>query len=280
MIIQGFWHGCDLSRFEYNSILSYLQNGYEYHLYTYDIIGNIPNGVIIKDANEIIPKTDIFYYYDSITPFSDLFRYKMLYDKGGIWTDCDIFCLHKFDDYDEYIFATERTIRKGAFKSILPYKILNSFIKVPEKSDIMFAMWKKAELAKNKYLEKINKNDNFKNIGLKSYHWGAGSKVLSQMIDKYNLQKYIVSPDFAFYINWWDYKSVFQKDKGSISASRGWEDTIKFWDTKNIFDPTKNIKLITIHNGWCMCNKYDKNKKYDDDSIIEKIFIHNANLKK
>ena len=116
MIIQGFWHGCDLSRFEYNSILSYLQNGYEYHLYTYDIIGNIPNGVIIKDANEIIPKTDIFYYYDSITPFSDLFRYKMLYDKGGIWTDCDIFCLHKFDDYDEYIFATERTIRKVEIK--------------------------------------------------------------------------------------------------------------------------------------------------------------------
>jgi hypothetical protein len=36
--------------------------GYEYHLYTYDKVDNIPENVIIKDGNEILDKKEIFYY--------------------------------------------------------------------------------------------------------------------------------------------------------------------------------------------------------------------------
>ena len=49
VIIQGLWIGSRLSRFEYNSIKSYLVAGYEYHLYTYDKVDNIPENVIIKE---------------------------------------------------------------------------------------------------------------------------------------------------------------------------------------------------------------------------------------
>ena len=79
-IIQGLWIGHELSRFEYNSIKSYIKQGYEYHLYTYENVKNIPKGVILKDGNEILDSSYIFYYEGSIAPFSDIFRYKLLFD--------------------------------------------------------------------------------------------------------------------------------------------------------------------------------------------------------
>ena len=161
-IIQGLWIGNKLSRFEYNSIKSYINQGYEYHLYTYDKIDNIPEGTIIKDANIIIDKKYIFYYEGLIAPFSDLFRYKLLYDKGGIWTDCDIVCLNSLpnDKQHEYIFVAERTILKGAFASCIktpPYtcklkKVLNSFIKTPKHAKIMLLMYTKALKYREDYL--------------------------------------------------------------------------------------------------------------------------------
>lgn len=48
IIIQGLWIGDKLSQFEYASIKSWLNNGFEYHLYIYEPIENIPNGVIVK----------------------------------------------------------------------------------------------------------------------------------------------------------------------------------------------------------------------------------------
>jgi len=294
-VIQGLWIGSRLTRFEYNSIKSYLVAGYEYHLYTYDKVDNIPEGVIIKDGNEILDKKEIFYYEGSIAPFSDLFRYKLLHMRGGIWTDCDIICIKKIpnDKQHEYIFVAERTILKGAFASCIkvpPYtckkkKVLNSFIKAPVGSEIMRIMYEKSLKYRNEYLDKKklnksksktsfstqnNKNNRItkkKNIGLKSYHWGGGSKTLESLIMKMNLEKYIVEPEFAFPINWWDFKYAFENIE-YIKPSRGWDQGIHIND---ILKKNSNTFLIVIHNGWLKANQIDKNKKYHDSSLFEKL---------
>ena len=59
MIIAGLWIG-KLSKMEIYSMKSFIKQGHTYHLYTYEPLDNIPNGVIVKDANEIIPKDEIF----------------------------------------------------------------------------------------------------------------------------------------------------------------------------------------------------------------------------
>lgn len=280
IIIQGLWIGDTLSRFEYNSIKSYINQGYEYHLYTYGKVGNIPKGVIIKDGNAILDKKYIFYYEDSIAPFSDLFRYKLLLDKGGIWTDCDIICVNKLptDKQHEYIFVAERTILKGAFASCIktpPYtckkkKVLNSFIKCPSNSEIMRIMYEKTLKYREDYLKKIRKRTKgYKNIGLKSYHWSGGSKTLEKIINKLNLDNYIVEPEFAFPVNWWDFKYVFL-DTSYIPPSRGWTEGFNIND---IFaaNNAKGIYLVVIHNGWIKHNKIDKNATYPENSLFEKL---------
>lgn len=310
-IIQGLWIGPRLSRFEYNSIKSYLKQGYEYHLYTYNHVENIPTGVIIKDGNEILDKKYIFHYEGSIAPFSDLFRYKLLFERGGIWTDCDIICVHRMPlDLPEYkyIFVAERTILKGAFSSCIktpPYtckkkKVLNSFIRAPKGSEIMRIMYEKSLKYREDYLAakksitksgaksvaksvssmksskknmvKSNKKTPVRggvgvNIGLKSYHWGGGSKTLENVITKLGLEKYIVEPEFAFAVNWWDFKYAFQ-DVEYIAPSRGWTEGTNI---NHIFHKGHGIYLVVIHNGWLKNHGMDKNAKYPDNSLFERL---------
>ena len=56
-IMQSLWIGPKLSNMEKLSMQSFIDNGHEYHLYTYGEVDGIPDGVIIKDGNEILDKS-------------------------------------------------------------------------------------------------------------------------------------------------------------------------------------------------------------------------------
>jgi|GEM_PF-431030 len=99
-VIQQLWVGGDLSYIELLSIRSFIANGHETHLYTYDPKMNAPLGCILKDAREILPESDIFVHSaktgrskGSLAGFADRFRWKLVHDKGGAWADCDVICL-------------------------------------------------------------------------------------------------------------------------------------------------------------------------------------------
>lgn len=113
MIIQSLWIGNNLSRMEVSSIKSFLSLGYNYHLYSYSHINNVPKGVKILDGNQIIDKSEIFTYNlpdhlggNSFSAFSNFFRYKLLYEKGGWWVDTDVYALRHLP-LNEYVLAKE-----------------------------------------------------------------------------------------------------------------------------------------------------------------------------
>ncbi|MGL1902919.1 MAG: glycosyltransferase [Fibrobacterales bacterium] len=108
-IIQTLWIGNPLSKLEQLCLTSFIKNGHEVHLYTYGDVGNVPEGVVVKDANEIVPQSEIFTYYKgSYAGFADWFRWEMLYKVGGYWVDTDMVCLKKFDfDNDEIVFGEQ-----------------------------------------------------------------------------------------------------------------------------------------------------------------------------
>src|SRR5437016_4032991 len=98
-IIQGLWIGSELSVMERMSIISFLRNGHEYHLYTYNDLPNVPDRVVVKDANRILPASAIFKYKErpSYAGFANYFRYRLLLEHGGWWADLDVVCLRPFD---------------------------------------------------------------------------------------------------------------------------------------------------------------------------------------
>ena len=107
-IIQSLWIGKPLSKLEQLSIKSFIDNGHKYHLYVYDNIQNIPEGTIIKDANEILNKDEIFYYKNgSVSAFSNLFRFTLLYKKGGYWADTDLIYTKPFHFKQDFVISSE-----------------------------------------------------------------------------------------------------------------------------------------------------------------------------
>lgn len=103
-IIQLLWVGSALSKIELLSIRSFLACGHEVHLYSYDRDISVPPGCVVKDAGEIIPESEIFMHSGkagrskgSLAGFADMFRWKLIYERGGAWADCDVICLKPID---------------------------------------------------------------------------------------------------------------------------------------------------------------------------------------
>jgi glycosyltransferase involved in cell wall biosynthesis len=118
--VHGMWIGSSLSRMELLTLRSFVRQGHRFHLWAYDQITTpIPDGVVLEDATEILPRKAIFKRravdersgvgagsYGA--PFSDLFRYKLLHDKGGYWADMDVTCLKPFPSDTPYLFRSHR----------------------------------------------------------------------------------------------------------------------------------------------------------------------------
>src|SRR4026207_1011099 len=139
-VIQGLWIGKGLSVMEQLSIKSFIDNGHEYHLYVYEDVEGIPKGTIIKNADEVVSREHIF--RDEVlkahVSFSDLFRYKLLLEKGGYWADVDIICLKPFDFKSDYVFAAEKTAKNSDERKKYGSNCVNGCVmKAPAQSEIM-----------------------------------------------------------------------------------------------------------------------------------------------
>ena len=85
--INGLWIGSSLSKIERLCIRSFQDHGHPFVLYTYGDIGNVPPGTIVRDGNEILPKSESepFIARGNIANFADWFRWELLRTRGGYW---------------------------------------------------------------------------------------------------------------------------------------------------------------------------------------------------
>jgi hypothetical protein len=113
-LAQSLWVGRSLRWIERLAIKSYLDNGWRFQLYVYDDLQNVPAGCEVLDASAIIPAKEVFteglgsgLHAGSVGAFSDLFRYRLLYERGGMWTDTDVINFRKFDPDGQKFVSTE-----------------------------------------------------------------------------------------------------------------------------------------------------------------------------
>ncbi|MEM1325246.1 MAG: glycosyltransferase [Bacteroidota bacterium] len=110
-VIHSLWIGTQLSHLELLTLRSFVAHGHDFQLWVYDELETeVPEGVTLQDANEILDRKHIFRYREgdigkgSVAGFSDIFRYKLLYEKGGWWVDMDVTCLRPFEFDTPYVF--------------------------------------------------------------------------------------------------------------------------------------------------------------------------------
>jgi len=228
-VIQSLWIGNQLSNMERLCIESYLQNGHEFHLYTFaDNLSNIPEKTEVYDGNEIIPKDRIFTdSINSFASFSDWFRYRLLFERGGWWVDMDTICIKPFNFRSTYCFATEEIVDGNTL-------IANCYIKAPRKADFLGECLQ--------YIDKFLEEN-------RTVPWGAfGPHFLTTVLSTYDCKRFIKETQVFCPIHWSDIHKFISKQE------------IAFHDS---------TFAIHLWNEIWRRGNLDKNAVYHPDSIYE-----------
>lgn len=219
LLMQTFWTGNPLSRLERAALQSYVNCGYTVHVYTYnpieEFMRNVPRSpfIVVHDAREILPEERLFAYGGrahvgaredayKYLPFSDLFRFTMLYKNGGAWMDLDIFMTRPIPASvlrRPYVFSSERTIQKGAYAMKMPQIVDMGFIKVPGPRSPLMA-WILEHIPTG--LLELKTPFDYMNL----YRKG---------IEALGLQRYVLPAHAFLPLNWWDVKNSFGAGAGA-----------------------------------------------------------------
>lgn len=186
-VIQGLWIGGTLSPLEQLSIRSFLAHGHTYHLYTYEGLEGVPPGVVLRDANEILPASSHSYrQHKWLGEFSNFFRYKLLLERGGWWSDLDAVCLRPFCFDTAHVFSTEHRSSED-----MTQVVNTGNIRAPAGSAAMELAWKKCS-----------------GLDVASLKWGdSGPRLLQEVILELGLSSF-ARPAHTFcpvpYYLWFD----------------------------------------------------------------------------
>lgn len=183
-IINGMWIGNVLSKMELLTIRSFISNGHHFRLWVYDS-PEVPmlDGLEVRDAREIISEEYVFSYKNknkfghgkgSYAGFSDIFRYKLLYQYGGWWVDMDVTCLRPFDFASPYIFRSHHEL-----------DVVGNVMKCPKGAPVMLSSYEEAN-------REINGNNE---------DWHKPIEILNKYIKHYDLKSHIKS-DLSYEDDW------------------------------------------------------------------------------
>ncbi len=197
------WVGATLSRMELLTLHSFVDHGHEFQLWSYDDLSQLklPQGVVLRDAAQIIPRRKVFAKAarDRETgvgqgsfgaPFSDLFRYKLLLELGGIWVDMDVTCLRPFDFPKEYAFRPHRL------------GVVGSVLKSPQGSPLLKAAYQETAASVDRHSDYLMPN-----------------RILSAHAKRLDLLGYVVK-DMTNVDDWFRY--ILPMYEGPAAPSNAW----------------------------------------------------------
>ena len=182
-IVHSLWIGRELSTLELLTLRSFLYVGHEFHLWLYDSIDTpIPERVVVRDASQLLPRKKVFRYKNgcqfspekagvgphfgkgSYAGFSDIFRYKLLYEVGGWWADMDVTALKRLDFDEPYVFRDHGSVG-----------VVGNIMKCPPKSELMKKCFERAS-------QEVNEH---------SVYWSTPIQILADSIQQLALSHFI-----------------------------------------------------------------------------------------
>lgn len=241
--VQMLWVDGPLSNLERLSVASFLANGHAVHLYTYGEVPNLPEGAQLFDGREILPddhpRRPLQHGVGrgSWTFFSDLFRYRLLFERGGLWCDTDTVCLRPlaFALERPRFFATERT-PEARGQGNLPLRAASCALKAPAGDPLMRECY---ELAA--------KTDG------DSQPWGsAGPELLTRLVNEKKLAAELLSPEVFCPIDHWNFLQLVQGPQlvaGETHAIHFWNELWRrnFFDKNGHYDPLSLFERLKAH---------------------------------
>jgi hypothetical protein len=225
LTVHGLWIGQRLSLMEQLTLRSFVACGHRFVLWLYGRLEeDVPPGVEVRDANTIIPRQRVFCYQAGIRPgsyagFSDLFRYKLLYDSGGWWSDLDVVCLKPLD-FDAWY----------AFHPHVDLGLVGSVLKAPPRTELMrrCATW------------------TAENVDEWNVVWTRPIRILVHEAQRLGLGQYVLPAETAL-VDWRDgekYATTADRPPASLHVLHWCNE----WLNTRQFDKNAPIPGTTYHN--------------------------------
>lgn len=232
--IQMLWVRGPLSTLERLSIVSHLKNGHPVRLFSYEPIPNVPDGTVREDARAIVPEAEIFTNPSvagrgGLTVFSNFFRYKLLLQRGGIWSDCDSVCLKPLLFPAEHFFGTERMrqlqdgkpaarVNSGVFKTPAGAAVVARALEIAQGVDLVNATW-----------------------------GSTGPAALHQAVIDTGLSDAMLAPAVFYPVNWWDIGHLVAPEIHPVPANTH---AVHFWNEmwrRNFLDKNATYHPLSLY---------------------------------
>jgi len=187
-IVNGLWIGEELSVMEQLCMTSFLRNGHTFRLHTYNDVRGVPEGVELRDANEVAPFDATYTYRGSTSPscLSNFCRYRLLAEHGGYWVDTDVICLRPLPEEPKHLFAGQVGKRKRGRR----LEAATCLMKAPAGSELMSYC-----------------RDACESRDPREMAWGTlGPELLAEGIDSFGMHGSISPAHFFCPVNWYEWR--------------------------------------------------------------------------
>ncbi len=202
------WLGGELSYLEKLCLTSMVDVGHTIILYSYNDLNGVPVGVEMRDATEVMLKSDFICYSNgSFALGSNLFRYRLFSMFPCVWIDTDMYLLRRIESFGEYVFGWEddRYINTAILGLPKNCPILTDIDLLLSK-EAFFAPWWEEQQTKSQDAAVLSGAP----IPLAELPWATiGPKLITYLAGKHGVSKYAHQPSAFYPIHWRDFQLPF-----------------------------------------------------------------------
>jgi hypothetical protein len=201
-VLNTLWIGDRLGPVERACLRSFLAHGHRLVLWCYARPSGVPDGVLVRDAAEILPEDRIIRHRGgSAALFANWFRYELQKRGRGIWIDCDLYALKPLERLPEQLFAWSAADEINTAILRLPpdSPLIAPLVEMFEEKKIPPGLPWRARLAARWRLLRSGRS------GLSHMPWGsAGPRAFTRLARRHGLDRFALPAETFYPVHWRD----------------------------------------------------------------------------
>ncbi len=200
--INCFWFGGLLGEIEQVCLLSMLKQGHKVRLFGYETLLNVPFGIEIADAREVLPRNEFIFHRASGSPAlgTNRLRYRIMKRGLGLWLDTDVILIKSIGQGDEYIFGWEDDafINNAVLYLPMNARITEEICNFADQNYPIPPFYDPATRTELERREKLGLP-----VGVQDLPWGVyGPKALTYFAQKNNLHCFAKPKEVFYPVHW------------------------------------------------------------------------------
>jgi hypothetical protein len=230
--LNSLWVGNKLGYVERLCLASALAVGHKFTLFSYEpsLLTDVPDGVNVRDARDIMPVTKLLRYTGSgaVQLGANLFRYELMKFNYGIWVDMDFCFVNSVLSDAPYLFGWEyeNTINNAILMTSPESKITKDLCTLPQAN--RRPAWYGPKRSFLYYLKRIKGP-----VRVEDFPWGTfGPGMLTYLVKKHDLLKYAKPPHVFYPVSWKDAHLTFEVNSGVYKMIRKDTCGIHLWSSR------------------------------------------------